>query len=115
MKILKSLFDYYKSKRPNSEVIEINHPKLNYETVYKNKKLTFNVCPFIVVSTMKTDYDGRTYQDLVLYDSTGEGPVYQDRNYGTPVTPESWFNKSYADVSEIRFRISYLQANYLED
>lgn len=113
MQILKSLYDYYKKSRPHSQVVEIRHPALDHTEVYKKHTLTFNVCPFIVISTIKTDYDGDKYQDLVLYDSTGEAPLYQERNYNKRIAPKQWFNNVLRTIPEVKFRVSYLQANYL--
>lgn len=112
MHYLKSLLKDFQTRRPSSTVEEFKHPALD---VIKNDKYLGNVCPFYVISTIKTDYNGNEYQDLVLYDSTGEGPIYSEKRYFEPIiTPKKWFDEI-NKLPNIRFRISYLAANYLEE
>lgn len=119
MTFLKPLLEYFKSKRPNSEVVEILHPNLDaYKGRGKNKKYLGNVCPLYVISTNKTDYDNLPYQDLVLYDSTGEGPIYSEKRYEISgdehMDPQDWFNSVYKRVDCIKNKIGYLRATLIE-
>ena len=108
---LKSMLSDLRSRRPSSIVEQFTDSHLDVDlNGYK-----VNVCPFYVISTEKTDYDGEKYQDLVLYDSTGEGPIYTEKNYGKKrYTPEQWF-KHISYASFFKFRVSYLIAQLIDE
>ena len=108
---LKSLLRDFREKRPSSQVEQFIDSKLNVEV----KGHAVNVCPFYVISTDKKDYDGEAYQNLVLYDSTGEGPIYTEKNYSKKLTPAQWFNRVSTRESSYKFRVSYLIANLIEE
>ena len=108
---LKSLLQDFRNRRPSSTVEQFNDQKLDVEV---NGQLV-NVCPFYVISTDKVDYDGNSYQDFVLYDSTGEGPIYKERNYEKRLTPAQWFKRISKEMSCYKFRVSYLIANLIDE